>query len=40
MLFLGGILGRALIDTIGSAGMLGIAAGCRVLAAVWWIFTT
>jgi len=37
-LFLGGFVGRALIDQIGSAGTLGIGTGIRVVIAVWWLF--
>ncbi|KAM0751261.1 hypothetical protein T439DRAFT_301192 [Meredithblackwellia eburnea MCA 4105] len=39
MLFIGGIIGRALVDTIGAAGTFGIAAGFRVLSAVWWVLS-
>ncbi|TCD62663.1 hypothetical protein EIP91_006585 [Steccherinum ochraceum] len=37
-LFLGGFVGRALIDAIGSAGTLGIGTGMRLLIAFWWLF--
>ncbi|EMD30979.1 hypothetical protein CERSUDRAFT_89537 [Gelatoporia subvermispora B] len=37
-LFVGGFVGRALIDAIGSPGTLGIGCGFRVLIAVWWLF--
>jgi len=34
----GGFAGRALIDKIGSANTLGIAAGIRLIISVWWLF--
>lgn len=37
-LFLGGFIGRVLIDIVGSAGTLGIGAGIRLLICVWWAF--
>ncbi|KAG1733383.1 uncharacterized protein EDB91DRAFT_1348837 [Suillus paluster] len=37
-LFLGGFVGRALIDSIGSAGTLGIGTGIRLIISVWWLF--
>ena len=37
-LFIGGFVGRALIDVIGSAGTLGVGTGCRLLIALWWLF--
>lgn len=37
-LFVGGFVGRALIEAIGSAGTLGIGTGLRVLIALWWLF--
>ncbi|KAG1762525.1 hypothetical protein EDD22DRAFT_953024 [Suillus occidentalis] len=37
-LFLGGFIGRVLIDIVGSAGTLGIGAGIRLLISVWWVF--
>lgn len=37
-LFLGGFVGRALIDAIGAAGTLGVGTGIRVLIAMWWLF--
>ncbi|OCH88541.1 hypothetical protein OBBRIDRAFT_795162 [Obba rivulosa] len=36
-LFVGGFVGRALIDAIGSPGTLGIGCGMRVLIAAWWL---
>ncbi|KAL5531099.1 hypothetical protein ACEPAG_3975 [Sanghuangporus baumii] len=36
--FLGGMLGRGLLNHIGSASLLGIATGLRVLIAVFWLF--
>ncbi|KAG1733149.1 hypothetical protein EDB19DRAFT_1911728 [Suillus lakei] len=35
---LGGFVGRALLDKIGSANTLGIAAGIRLVISVWWLF--
>ena len=37
-LFLGGFVGRALIDQIGAAGTLGVGCGIRTLIAIWWLF--
>lgn len=37
-LFVGGFVGRALIEAIGSAGTLGIGTGLRTLIALWWLF--
>ena len=37
-LFLGGFVGRALIDQIGSAGTLGVGAGIKTLIAVSWLW--
>ncbi|THH23279.1 hypothetical protein EUX98_g7897 [Antrodiella citrinella] len=37
-LFTGGFVGRALIDSIGSAGTLGVGTGMRLLIAFWWLF--
>ena len=37
-LFLGGFIGRALIDKIGSAGTFGVGTGIRVLIAISWLF--
>jgi len=36
--FLGGFLGRALVDQIGAAGTLGIGTGIRMIIAVGWLF--
>ncbi|KAF8579645.1 hypothetical protein K439DRAFT_1637732 [Ramaria rubella] len=36
-LFLGGFVGRALLDKIGSAGTFGIGTGFRVLIALMWL---
>ncbi|TFK47657.1 hypothetical protein OE88DRAFT_1636226 [Heliocybe sulcata] len=36
--FLGGFIGRAILQSIGSAGALGVGTGFRVLIAVWWLF--
>lgn len=38
VLFLGGFVGRALIDQIGAAGTLGVGTGIRVLISIWWLF--
>ncbi|PCH45007.1 hypothetical protein WOLCODRAFT_27195 [Wolfiporia cocos MD-104 SS10] len=38
VLFLGGFVGRALIDQIGAAGTLGVGTGIRVIIAMWWLF--
>jgi hypothetical protein len=37
-LFLGGFVGRALIDQIGSAGTLGVGAGIKVLISLSWMW--
>ncbi|KAJ8585546.1 hypothetical protein M405DRAFT_796691 [Rhizopogon salebrosus TDB-379] len=37
-LFLGGFLGRALLDAVGSAGTLGVATGLRFIISIWWLF--
>ena len=37
-LFLGGFVGRAIIDAVGAAGTLGVGTGMRVVIAVWWLF--
>jgi hypothetical protein len=37
-LFVGGFIGRALVDQIGAAGTLGIGTGIRVIIALGWIF--
>ncbi|KZT10414.1 uncharacterized protein LAESUDRAFT_694050 [Laetiporus sulphureus 93-53] len=37
-LFVGGFVGRALIDAIGSASALGIGCGIRIIIAIWWLF--
>lgn len=37
-LFLGGFVGRVLIDSIGSAATLGIGTGIRLIISVWWLF--
>ncbi|KZT68923.1 hypothetical protein DAEQUDRAFT_727349 [Daedalea quercina L-15889] len=37
-LFLGGFVGRALVDQIGAAGTLGVGCGIRTIVAVWWLF--
>ncbi|EPQ50389.1 hypothetical protein GLOTRDRAFT_141505 [Gloeophyllum trabeum ATCC 11539] len=39
-LFFGGFCGRAIIDSIGSAGALGVGTGIRVVIAVGWLFVT
>jgi hypothetical protein len=36
-LFLGGFVGRALLDKIGAAGALGVGVGFRICVAAWWI---
>ena len=36
-LFLGGFVGRALLDQIGSAGALGVGTGMRALIMLAWI---
>lgn len=37
-LFVGGFIGRAILDQIGSAGALGVGTGMRVVIAVGWLF--
>ncbi|KAG2129653.1 uncharacterized protein EDB93DRAFT_1323428, partial [Suillus bovinus] len=37
-LFLGGFIGRVLIDSIGSAATLGIGTGIRLIISIWWLF--
>lgn len=37
-LFVGGFLGRALLDAIGSAGTLGVGTGLRFIVSIWWLF--
>ncbi|KAG1762986.1 hypothetical protein EV702DRAFT_983142 [Suillus placidus] len=37
-LFLGGFIGRVLIDSVGSAATLGIGTGVRLIISVWWLF--
>ncbi|KAI0777491.1 hypothetical protein BD413DRAFT_466868 [Trametes elegans] len=37
-LFLGGFVGRAIIDAVGAASTLGVGTGMRVAIAVWWLF--
>lgn len=37
-LFVGGFVGRALVDQIGAAGALGVGTGIRVLIALSWVF--
>jgi hypothetical protein len=37
-IFLGGFVGRALVDQVGPAGSLGVGTGLRVLVAVGWAF--
>jgi Protein of unknown function (DUF1275) len=37
-LFLGGFSGRALVDSIGASGALGVGTGVRLLIAFGWIF--
>ena len=37
-LFLGGFVGRAIIDAAGSPATLGVGTGMRVLIALWWLF--
>lgn len=39
-LFIGGLVARCIIDSLGSGATLGIGAGMRVLGAVWWIFSS
>ncbi|KAH9939192.1 hypothetical protein B0H21DRAFT_757223 [Amylocystis lapponica] len=36
--FIGGFVGRAIIDAIGSAGALGVGTGFRLLIAICWLF--
>jgi hypothetical protein len=37
-IFLGGFVGRALADSIGAAGALGVGTGIRVVIALGWLF--
>ena len=37
-LFLGGFVGRAIIDAAGAAATLGVGTGMRVVIAIWWLF--
>ena len=37
-LFLGGFVGRAILDQVGSAGAFGVGTGFRVLIAIGWLF--
>ncbi|KAJ2968729.1 hypothetical protein NUW54_g13129 [Trametes sanguinea] len=37
-LFLGGFVGRAIIDAKGAAATLGVGTGMRVVIAIWWLF--
>lgn len=37
-LFLGGFVGRAIIDAAGAAATLGVGTGMRIVIALWWIF--
>ncbi|OSD07841.1 hypothetical protein PYCCODRAFT_1401846 [Trametes coccinea BRFM310] len=37
-LFLGGFVGRAIIDAKGAAATLGVGTGMRVVIALWWLF--
>lgn len=37
-LLIGGIVGRALMNTIGDSSTLAIGAGIRVLIAIFWLF--
>ena len=37
-LFLGGFIGRAIIDAAGAAATLGVGTGLRTLIAIWWLF--
>ncbi|KAM5534719.1 hypothetical protein V8D89_011583 [Ganoderma adspersum] len=37
-LFLGGFVGRAIIDAAGAAAALGVGTGLRLLIAFWWLF--
>jgi len=36
-LFMGGFIGRALVDKIGSAGTLGVGTGLRFVITLWWL---
>lgn len=38
ILFVGGFVGRCLIDQLGSAGALGVGTGFRFLIALSWFF--
>lgn len=37
-LFLGGFIGRALLDQVGAAGTFGVGAGLRALIALSWVW--
>ena len=37
-IFVGGFIGRTLVDQIGAAGALGVGAGIRLLIALSWLF--
>ncbi|KAH7912646.1 hypothetical protein BJ138DRAFT_1147976 [Hygrophoropsis aurantiaca] len=37
-LFIGGFIGRAILQKIGSAGTLGVGTGIRLLVTIWWLF--
>lgn len=37
-LFLGGFVGRAVLDQVGSKGAFGVGCGIRVLIAFGWLF--
>ena len=37
-LFIGALLGRAILDNIGSAGALGVGTAMRFIIALWWFF--
>ena len=36
--FFGGFVGRAIIDSIGAAGALGVGTGMRLVIALSWLF--
>lgn len=38
VLFLGGFVGRAIVDKIGSAGAFGVGCGFRVIIALMWLW--